>query len=245
MGALLLLLLLQPYASSVDYKLVRVKAVRISNSELLEWGIKAISVDNLTVVYSFPYDFLYMGIYTGGESVTLKPLIGPCVCGISEFLVYNGSLFFVSNDGATPHTACDEVVELNPHNLSMRNWVLSWDARERINPERAGNIPYAQVDIGLDESGELWAKVYLLFENETLYYFYSGGNFTLVNETPSSLSLPKPRKVDVVVQNGSFYLKIPMETERVPESRGVSWNVVLYGVVGALVIVLLLGIKRR
>ncbi|WP_457751733.1 hypothetical protein [Thermococcus sp.] len=84
--------------------------------------------------------------------MTLKPLIGPCVCNVSEFLVHNGSLFFVSNDGETPHTACDEVVEVNPANMSLRRWVLSWDARERVNPERAGNRPYAHVDIGLDES---------------------------------------------------------------------------------------------
>ncbi len=44
MGALLLLLLLQPYASAGSYKLVRVKAVGLKDRELLEWGIDAISV---------------------------------------------------------------------------------------------------------------------------------------------------------------------------------------------------------
>ncbi|WP_457751732.1 hypothetical protein [Thermococcus sp.] len=66
-----------------------------------------------------------------------------------------------------------------------------------------------------------------------------------MSETPSSLSLPRPEKLDVVVQNGSFYLKIPVETERPPENRRVGGEVVLCGIIGALVIALLLGIKRR
>lgn len=245
--AVLLFVLLLPPVSAVGYKSVRVKPAGTHMNELFEWGVNAIIVDNMTVVYSFPYDFLYMGIYRGGDEVTIKPLIGPCVCNVSEFLVYNGSLFFVSNDGPDPHSACDEVVEVNPNNMSTRNWILSWDARERVNPEKAGNIPYVNVDIGLDRDGRLWARAYLLFENETLYYLYSNGNFTIVNATPSSFYRPKPQKLSLMVQNGSFYVRVPVKkTETTSSNAGGSiLDVLLYGAAALTVIVVVWFAKRR
>ncbi len=209
----LFLIVLVSSVMATEYKEVKISAVGVLSTELLEDGVTAIEVDNVTLVYSYHHDSLYMGAYTTGDKLVLRPILGPCVCGVFDFLLYNGSLFFVANDGSAPHYACDEVVRIDPKSMKKQTWVLSWDARNRINPDNAGNIPYATVHLGLDEYGNLWARVNLLFENLSVYYLYSNGNFSMVNSTPGKLHLPKTRRLNVTVKNGSFYLLIPAESE--------------------------------
>ena len=241
---MLFLVFLVSSVMATEYKEVKISAVGVVNTELLEEGVTAIEVDNVTLVYSYHHDSLYMGVYTTGDRLVLRPILGPCVCGVFDFLLYDESLFFVANDGSAPHYACDEVVRIDPKSMEKKRWVLSWDARNRINPDNAGNIPYATVHLGLDERGNLWARVDLLFENLSVYYIYSNGNFSIVNSTPGELHLPKTRRLNVTVKNGSFYLIIPVERE--PHGRGL-WrtsNGKVYGLLVALGILLAIWFTR-
>ncbi len=189
---MLFLVLLVSSVMATEYNDVKISAVDVMKDELFEDGVTAIEVDNVTLVYTYHHDSLYMGAYTTGDKLALRPILGPCVCGVFDFLLYNESIFFVANDGSAPHYACDEVVRIYPKSMEKKRWVLSWDARERINPDNAGNIPYATVHLGLDEHGNLWARVSLLLENLSVYYLYSNGNFLMVNSTPGSFTFRKP-----------------------------------------------------
>jgi len=225
---------------ATDYKEVKISAVGVTSAELLEDGVTALGVGDLIFVYSYHHDSLYGGVYTTGDRLVLRPILAPCVCGVFDFLLYNGSLFFVANDGSAPHYACDEVVRIEPETMEEKTWVLSWDAREKINPDNAGNIPYATVHLGLDKNGNLWARVNLLFENLTVYYLYSNGNFSMVNSTPEELHLPRTRRLNVTLKNGSFYLLIPVEGESRASGleRGLPGKINILAIaLGALVVI--------
>ena len=156
--------------------------------------IGVVNAGNLTLIYSFPYDMLYMAVYSGKFPVVMKSIIGWYVGGVRDFLLYNGSVFFVASTGGDPHDSSDAVYRLNPTTLNVTgHWGLAWDARNRVAPENAGITPYAWVHLGLDEHGRLWARVDMMMPNTTLYYLYDGKDFVPVNASPK-LHLPEPSR---------------------------------------------------
>ena len=151
-----------------------------------------VNAGNFMLLYSLYEDSLSMGIYTGKLPIILKPVLGWYVDHVGDFLVYNGSIFFVGATGVDPHSASDEVYRLDPKTLRViEYWDLSWDARDKIAPENAGLTPYAWVSLGLDDRGRLWARVDMVDPNTTVYYLYNDSNFVMVNSTPV-LRIPKP-----------------------------------------------------
>ncbi|NJD99743.1 hypothetical protein E3E26_08115 [Thermococcus sp. LS1] len=183
------------------------QAKGLTREEFLDF-VQTISVanaGNITLLYFFPYDSLYMAIYNGDTPVVFKPVLGYCVNGIWDFVYYNGNIFFVASLG-TPHFAADSVIRLDPETLNVtEEWNLAWDARERIAPENATLIPYAWVRLGLDDHERLWARVDLIMPNTTLYYLYNGTNFTPVNASPK-LHIPKPKaSFRIEVRRGVTY----------------------------------------
>ena len=194
-----------------------------SKLEDLTWGLQAKDLNerdfmdfiqtvavanagNLTLVYAFPYDMLYMAVYNGTRPIVLKPVLSWYVGYVKDLLFYNGSMFFVASTGGAPHDASDSVYRVDPSNLVVTgSWGLAWDARERINPENAGISPYSWVDIGVDDKGRLWARVRMVMPNATLYYLYNGSNFTPTDFNPV-IHVPRPRAPFVIkVTSGILY----------------------------------------
>jgi hypothetical protein len=184
------------------------QAKNLKREEFMDF-IQTLGVANagdLTLFYFFPYDMLYMGVYNGTLPVVMKPVLSWYVGGVWDFVKYNGSVFFVASTGVSPHSSSDEVYRLDLKTFRVTaGWDLSWDARDRIAPQNAGNSPYAWVKLGLDDGGRLWARVDMMDPNTTVYYLYNGTNFTPVNASPR-LHIPGPKpSFRLAVQTGLTY----------------------------------------
>jgi len=172
---------------------------------------------NLTLLYFFPYDMLYMAVYNGTLPVVMKPVLNWYVGGVWDFVEYNGSVFFVASTGISPHSSSDEVYRLDLKTFRVTaGWDLSWDARNMIAPDKAGISPYAWVNLGLDDRGRLWARVDMMMPNTTVYYLYNGTNFTPVNASPR-LHIPKPEPpFRIEIKTGIGYLLSQVPSLYVP-----------------------------
>ncbi|WP_457751735.1 hypothetical protein [Thermococcus sp.] len=205
----------------------------LSEEEFLDFiqTLGVANAGNLTLIYSFPYDMLYMAVYNGTLPVVMKPVLNWYVGGVRDFVKYNGSIFFVASTGMSPHTASDEVYRLDLETFRITGgWDLSWDARDKIAPDNAGLTPYAWVSLGLDDRGRLWARVDMVDPNTTVYYLYNDSNFVMVNSTPV-LRIPKPNppfRIEVrtgVLYNLPWLLPVYTPTEYVLIKNGTEKDV--------------------
>ncbi|AMQ19202.1 hypothetical protein [Thermococcus peptonophilus] len=187
----------------------KLEAEGLKGEELLDFigTLRVANAGNLTLVYAYPYDGLYMGVYNGSAPIVLKPVLAWYVDYARDFLFYDGSIFLVASTGSSPHSASDSVFRLDPKTLNVTGeWDLAWAARDIIAPENAGNIPYAWVYLGLDNKNRLWARVDMILPNTTVYYLYHNGDLELKNETPVGFHIPEVKApFNIAVEDGIRY----------------------------------------